>query len=214
MRFTFGSLRIAGTLALCGLALAGCGGGGGGGDSSSEVETGAPLGPQAEAMVDRLNRIAPFNTGWTGQPGAMPTTGTATFSGFAGFKVGGPEPVDLTGRATLTADFASLTITGSARDFEAAGAGRPVPYAGTINFVNGEIGRSTAVPGSVPNDIRFRYEGRLDTIGSRIEVGSDATGKFRGTPIRGLVADSAEDATARVNGAVVPAPFSLVATRD
>ena len=213
MHFTPARVRSACIIAILGLALSGCGGGGGGSDDTA-VDLGGPLGPQAEAMVDRLNRVAPFNTGWTGQPGQMPTSGTATFSGFASLDVGGASPVDLTGRATLTADFSNLTITGSADRVEGATGGHRVPYAGTINFVNGEIGRSTALPGSVPNDIRFRYEGRLVASGSRIEAGADATGKFRGTPIRGLVAESGSAATVRVNGVDTPAPFSLVAERD
>jgi hypothetical protein len=211
MIFKTRSIRDMGAIAVIGLALAGCGGGGG---SSDDVDRTGPLALQAQAMVDRLERLAPSNTGFTGQPGEMPTTGSANFSGFAGLAVGGANPVDLTGRATLTADFSNLTITGSANRFEGATGGNLVPYAGTINFVNGEIGRSTAVPLSVPNDIRFRYEGQLDARGSRIEVGADATGKFRGTPIRGLVAESDSAATARVNGVVTPAPFSLVAEID
>lgn len=167
-------------------------------------------------MTERLDRTAPFNTGFTGQPGQMPTAGSASFRGFAGFEVGGASPVELTGRATLTADFAALTITGSATGFEGTGAGGRTPYAGTVSFVDGSIGRSATVPGSVPNDIRFRYEGQLDATGSQIVVGSDATGKFRGTPIRGLVATSATpaDATALVNGVATPAPFALVAEKD
>jgi len=211
MIFKTRSIRDIGAIAVVGLALAGCGGGGG---SSDDVDGSGPLALQAQAMVDRLERTAQFNTGFTGQPGEMPTSGSANFSGFAGLAVGGANPVDLTGRATLTANFANLTITGSATGFEGAGSGRIAPYAGTIDFVNGEIGRSDAVAGSVPNDIRFRYEGRLDAIGSRIEVGSNATGKFRGTPIRGLEAASEEDATALVNGAATRAPFFLVAEID
>jgi hypothetical protein len=192
---------------LC-FALAGCGGGGG------DADRPAPLSELAETMVERLDRDAPFNTGFTGQPGQMPATGSATFSGFAGFDVQGARPVMLTGRATLTADFGNSTITGAATGFEGERNGDLTRYAGTIRFVNGTIGTSPAVPGSVPNDIRFRYEGTLAAPGTEVVVGSDATGKFRGTPIRGLLAASSEGAVAEVNGVTTPAPFAVVAERD
>jgi hypothetical protein len=65
-----------------------------GGGGSDDVGLHGPLAPQAEAMVDRLNRVAPFNTGWTGQPGQMPTTGTATFSGFRALLSRGRDGTD------------------------------------------------------------------------------------------------------------------------
>lgn len=210
-------LRHGAWIAIVGLSLSACGGGGSGDDDPPDTNTGGgvtiSLAQEAETMLDRLDALAPFNTGFTGQPGEMPTSGSAEFAGFAGFDLGGVDLISLTGRATLTADFANRTITGSATDFEAEGNGAVTPYAGTINFVNGSIGRLASVPGSVPNDIRFRYEGRLDAPGSEIVAGADATGKFRGTPIRGLVAASETPATATVlvNGVATPAPFALVA---
>jgi hypothetical protein len=190
------------------LLLAACGGGGGDDDPPPTLSR------QADAMVERLDRDAPFNTGFTGQPGEMPTSGSATFSGFAGLDVKGAEPVLLTGRATLTADFGAATISGAATGFEGERGGALTRYAGTVRFVNGTIGTSPSVPGSVPNDIRFRYEGALVAPGTDIVVGSDATGKFRGTPIKGLVAASAPAAVAEVNGVTTQAPFALVAERD
>jgi hypothetical protein len=199
--------RPASAAGLC-LALAGCGGGGGDDDRP------ATLSEQAVSMAKRLDRDAPFNTGFTGQPGQMPTSGSATFTGFAGVAVQGTRPVMLTGRATLTADFGASTISGRATGFEGERNGSLTRYAGTINFVNGSIGQSPAVAGSVPNDIRFRYEGTLSAPGTEVVVGADATGKFRGTPIKGLVADSSAGAVAEVNGVTTPADFSLVAEVD
>jgi hypothetical protein len=190
------------------LVLAGCGDGGGDDDAP------APLSGQAAALTERLDREAPFNTGFTGQPGQMPTSGSATFTGFASLDVQGARPVELTGRATLTADFGNATIIGAATGFEDERNGNLARYGGTISFVNGSIGKSAAVPGSVPNDIRFRYEGTLSAPGTEVVVGGDATGKFRGTPIKGLVAASPAGAVAEVDGVTTPTDFSLVAERD
>ncbi len=204
VRRTLG-LRRGAMIVLAGLVVSACGGG----SDSASAPAAPSLSQEAEEMQERLDRLARFNTGFTGQPGQMPTTGTAAFNGFAGIDVAGATPMELTGRATLTVDFAALTLAGSATGFEGAAAGRRTPYAGTIEFTGGTIGRSAAVPGSVPNDIRFRYEGQLSAPGTTVVVGADATGKFRGTPIRGMVAASTGGAT--VNGVATPAPFALVA---
>lgn len=205
---SFLSGPVRGACALSILALAACGNGGS--DAAAPVGT---LAEQAETMLARLDRNALFNTGFTGQPGEMPVTGTAAFEGFAGLAIGAAGPGDLTGRARLSVDFAAKTLTGSASAFEAENGGTPIPYSGTVTFADGAIGQSPSVPGSVPNDIRFRYEGTLTAPGTEVVVGSDATGKFRGTPIKGMRAASASTAAAvaRVNGVEVPAPFALVA---
>jgi hypothetical protein len=202
-----GQVRVALTLSI--LAVAGCGDGG----SDTAPPPVGTLAEQAETMLARLDRNALFNTGFTGQPGEMPVTGTAEFQGFAGLAVGAAGPGDLTGRARLTVDFGAKTLTGSATGFEAENAGSPVAYNGTLAFLNGTIGQLPSVPGSVPNDIRFRYEGTLTGPGTEVVVASDATGKFRGTPIKGMLAASASTAAAvaRVDGVEVPAPFALVA---
>lgn len=161
-------------------------------------------------MRERLDATAPFNTGFTGQPGEMPITGTAEFRGFAGLAVATAAPLTLTGRATLNADFGARTLTGSATGFQGVQGGTTTDYAGTINFVDGTIGRHGSVAASVPNDLRFDYEGQLSNNGTTLAVDDQAAGKFRGTPIRGLLVEAAPT-TASVNGASTPAAFGLIA---
>jgi hypothetical protein len=108
-------LRAAAVAALA--LLAACGGG-----SSYEDRL-----TSTTALFDELQPL--FNTGFTGQPGEMPSTGTARFSGSAIALIDdGATPGDITdlagdyalvvlGNATLTADFGAGRITGQAGQF-------------------------------------------------------------------------------------------------
>ena len=209
---------------LAGLALAGCGGGSGSDD---------PVDPTYEERIDAAVLLADevgslFNTGFTGQPGEMPATGSATFSGVAVAMFDDAAAPDLAesldpdagyrlllvGTATLSADFARGTLTGQATDFfgEENGDGRYGDYAGTVAFRNGQIGVTDPKGTSAPNDIRFRYEGRLTGQGNDVALSGDAEGKFKGTPIRGLVAAGQDDNV--MNGAQTPSFFGVVAEKD
>ena len=201
--------------------LAACGGG------SGSVATGEQTDAERlEAAALLGNRIGGlFNTGFTGQPGEMPATGSATFTGFAVAAFDSAPPPDLLatvgtasvgllllGDATLQADFGAGTITGEARNFFGREAGAFADYEGTIVLRDGEIGVSPTVSGSVPNDIRFRYGGSLVGQGNDVTLAGDATGKFKGTPIRGLVAS---DLSAnQLNGVTTPSFFGVVAEVD
>ena len=174
------------------------------------------------ALFDELQPL--FNTGFTGQPGEMPSTGTAQFSGSAvAFLDNGATPADITdlagdyglvllGRATLTADFAAGRITGEASEFLGRQGVDVGVYAGTVTFLRGEIGETTPRGDSRPNDVRFDYEGTLTGQGNRVGLSGAAEGKFKGTPIRGLIAEGT--GTATLNGAQTPALFGVVARQE
>jgi hypothetical protein len=202
--------------------LAACGGGGGTTGGAPD-----PYEQRLEAVALLGTRIGGFsNTGFTGQPGEMPNSGSATFTGHAvamfddapsaelADTLGrSPEPrLLLVGDATLEADFAARTITGEARNFFGQQAGAFGDYEGTIVFRDGTIGVDPSVPGSVPNDIRFRYGGSLVGQGNDAVLAGDAEGKFKATPIRGLVASDVADND--LNGVATPSFFGVVAEVD
>lgn len=197
-----GHLTISAVLAAT--LLAGC-------SDSNDSGTSGALSPEDRvaafaAMSDRLGDR--FNTGWTGQPGEMPSDGTATFTGYAGIAVDAPGGVlGLLGIAELEADFAALSITGSADDFYGDQDGTLDPYEGSLAFINGAIGSG------VPNDIDFDYVGVLTGEGNTIILDGSVFGKFKGTPIVGLVAASDLD-TVLLNGTSEDALVAIVAEID
>ena len=208
-------------VALACAALAACGDGSG--STATGTQTYAERLEAAALLGDRIGGL--FNTGFTGQPGEMPATGSATFTGFAVAAFDSAPPPDLLGTvgtaevglllvgdATLQADFGAGTITGEAGNFFGREAGAFGDYEGTIVLRDGAIGKDPAVPGSVPNDIRFRYGGSLVGQGNDVTLAGDATGKFKGTPIRGLVASDLSDN--QLNGVATPSFFGVVAEVD
>lgn len=224
MAFSMMVMRRVGLMSVVGLALAGCGGGSGSDGSADPVY--AERIDAAVLLADEVGSL--FNTGFTGQPGEIPATGSATFSGYAVAMFDDAatselaETLDpdagfrllLVGTATLSADFAQRTITGEATDFfgEENGDGRYGDYAGTVAFRDGEIGVTDPKGTSAPNDIRFRYEGSLTGQGNDVALSGDAEGKFKGTPIRGLVAAGQDDNV--LNGSPTPSFFGVVAESD
>ena len=174
------------------------------------------------ALFDELQPL--FNTGFTGQPGEMPSTGTAVFSGSAVALIdAGTTPADITdltgdydlvllGTATLTADFGTGRITGQAGDFFGRQGREVGAYTGTVSFLRGEIGETVPRGDRRPNDVRFDYEGTLTGQGNRVGLSGAAEGKFKGTPIRGLIAEGA--GTADLDGTQTPARFGVVARRE
>jgi hypothetical protein len=55
----------------------------------------------------------------------------------------------------------------------------------------------------VPNDVRFGYVGALSGQGNLVELDGNMSGKLKGTPIRGILADTAPGETEILNGSVV-----------
>lgn len=162
------------------------------------------------AMSDRLGDL--FNTGYTGQPGEVPSSGTAAFEGYAGFVLDtGTAPLTLIGDVTIEVDFAARDLTGEMTDFFGDGGGRLGDYTGKVAIVDGEIGFDVPRGTTVPNDVRFGYAGALTGQGNLVELDGNVTGKLKGTPIQGLLASSAPGETEVVNGSVVGATVAVAA---
>ncbi len=158
------------------------------------------------AMSSRLGSL--HNTGYAGQPGQVPASGRATFTGHAGFVFAtAPVPLALLGDARISIDFGSGELSGTANNFFGDGGGMVGDYAGSVAFVNGRVGSP------VPNDIGFDYVGALTGQGNSILLDGRATGKLKGTPIQGLLASSRRE-TELVNGAATNSQFAIAAEID
>ena len=114
--------RVTGTAALAAMAaLAGCGGGSG--------AAGTPVATSPATDADSYAALyASYHQDLAGLSGysnsaftAMPKTGTAAFAGYADveYNTGDPQKpyAQPIGHATLTADFARASVSGSASDF-------------------------------------------------------------------------------------------------
>jgi hypothetical protein len=210
-------------IVLVAVSLSGCGGGGGSDDEDPPLPNiggGTTVVPdltaQFEAMEARLSPPNVFNTAFLPPDNAIPTSGTATFTGFANVAVTlAGAPLVLTGPATVSIDFGTRNLTGSATGFSGVEGTSVAAYSGTVDFLNGRIGVDQSAPTTQrPNDIRLGYGGVLSGDGNTVGLAGQAEGKLKGSPIRGLVANSAPGETAAVNGALAPAAFTLVAERD
>ena len=185
--------------------------GGGDGDVTPPPIGDGDIREDFTAMQERLDTL--FNTAFLPPDNAIPTSGTAEFRGFMKVDVTGASvPIDLTGTARITADFGASTLTGSATDFEGLEGNVVSAYSGTIDFVDGRIGRS-AVPlaGEQPNDVRLGYQGSLDGDDKLVTLDGEAFGKLKGSPIQGLVAASAPGETVTIGGVETEANVTIIA---
>jgi hypothetical protein len=195
---------LAGALAL--LALAACDDGDAPGLGGGTVTTGASF---AE-MQSRLEALpeSPFAPG----SNVIPVTGTAVYEGFMNVDVSGAQdPFQLTGTTRITADFGSRTVSGEATDFELRRGNLLSTANGTVAFVNGEIGPVVATATQSPNDVSLGYVGTVSSSGAVVVMNGEAAGKFRGAPISGLLAESADGATVALNGTDVAARVTIAA---
>lgn len=191
--------------------VSGCGGGAGSGGGTSGPEVDARI-AEFTAMADRIEPL--FNTGFTGQPGEVPNSGSATFTGYTGILLARPSnPLALLGDTAITIDFGVRTLDGSMTNFIGDDNAGVRSYAGTIDIINGEVGFDDPRGDTVPNDIRFDYDGTLSGGGNTVDLDGGVTGKFKGTPIRGLVAAS-DSETELLNGNSVDALITVVAEID
>jgi hypothetical protein len=124
---------------------------------------------------------------------------------------GAPEPFQLTGTTRITADFGASTLTGEASDFELRRGNLVSSASGTVNFQNGTIGQVGSPLTGDPNDVRLGYVGTLNSTATVVVLNGEAVGKFRGAPIQGLLAESADGHTVLLNGTAVTADVTIVA---
>ncbi len=120
-------------------------------------------GSWAVNMSDGTRTEAIFVTGYETPAGSVPTTGTAAYTGHASGKtyhpqageVNGVASWDLTGDATLKADFSSGIITGSLIMFSNADWYDPVPWnsVSLVGAISGGQFTGTSAVTSVPDSI-------------------------------------------------------------
>ncbi len=183
-----------------------------------------------QAQGDRLIRELPsFGTTFA----AMPTTGSANFSGVAGLVI---DPVTATdaddiaiiGDARLSAQFAGDgRVTGTISNMIGAqGANRNTAQVfdvnGTIRI--GSIGSSIGPDPDEPidpNQFLAEYRGNLTTPDDRYDVSGVMLGRFLGTdpsrpgrPMKGLVAEEISGLSIDSDGDDAPVTLEVVATID
>ena len=192
--------------------LSGCGGGAGEGD---EVPTDLfALSPQErlvafDEMSERLTAL--FNTGFTGQPGEVPSDGSAEFVGFTGIALSrAGDDLGLLGITEIKVDFSTRILTGSITDFFGDDGGELDGWTGTVAIRNGEVGFDFPRGDTVPNDLRFDYVGTLAGQGNTLMLDGSVAGKLKGTPIQGMTLVSTGE-TELLNGAETPATVVVVA---
>ncbi|MBI1217709.1 MAG: hypothetical protein GC186_04090 [Rhodobacteraceae bacterium] len=213
-------------LCLAGLAmLSACGGGGGGTDPTDAFTA------NAQAFATMSDQVVGDGTGANPglthtSPSNMPASGTASFNGYAAV-LGGyssdPNPrLALVAPATMSADFASGSITGSATGFTGVNVdpatgdpvGSPANYAGTITLSNGCTGAvvGCAVAGT-PYAVSATGSGTLTGDGNSLTASVPMAGLIYGNP--GVKAINLAGITngATLNGTTAVAEMSFVGTK-
>ncbi len=210
--------------------LAGCGGGGAP-LPTPQTDPDAYFNQVIEPGYD-ADRLRLVGDGTTANPGLgntaftrMPTTGSATYTGYAllgvnldGADATGPR-LGLEGTASMTADFAQGAITGQATNFVGGNTGpfdsttnkyplaAPAQYyPGTIDITNGCIGKTTCANVTRPNQMAADFSGTLTGGGNTVTTSGVLQGDFKGNPIKGIAAQ-AISGTLAVNGTAVPGGF-------
>lgn len=154
------------------------------------------------AMTERLEDR--FNSEFT----EIPTSGSATYEGFAGIDVGtGAEQIALLGDASMDLDFTNDRMSGEITNVIGQQGGDFGNYSGQIDLENG------ALRSGRPNRITFDYGGRLNGQGNVIELDGTGEGVFKGTPIRGILAQSDSGDTANLNGTDTPVEMNISVER-
>jgi hypothetical protein len=162
------------------LALAACGSSGGGGDEGSPT-------PSAEitflSLADRGRALARAAEGLSPTPqAALPSAGTASYRGVAGFETGAvavPElsdaaldRLDTLARLEIEADFGRGTIEGALRDFQSGDLGG---LAGEARLRDGQIS-GAGIEADVAGRLRERQGARRT-----VDVDGRLDGGFRGS---------------------------------
>lgn len=188
------------------VAVAGC-------DDGDAPELGGGTITNGTSFADMQSRLealpeSPFAPG----SNVIPVRGTAVYEGFMNVDVSdATDPFQMTGAARITADFGTRTLSGQATDFELRRGNLLSSATGTITFFDGEIGPVVATATESPNDVSLGYVGTVSSAGDVVFMNGQATGKFRGAPISGLLAESADGETVELNGTDVAARVTIAA---
>ncbi len=174
---------LAGLTMLC---VAACGGSSGNVSIGEEIDPDAVVARLAEgqAVLDRV--IALPNTAFN----AMPTTGSATFEGFAQINIDSDlssnlDDIEVVGDSELTAQFAGDGRVTGRIDNMIGAVGTP-EAGGTIDTVDGEIligaDFSRIGTGALrPNQWEADYGGTITFAGDSYTLDDSIVGDFRGT---------------------------------
>lgn len=107
----------------------------------------------------------------------IPLSGTARYDGTALIALQTLVPSELIGTASITADFARDTVSGSMTDFHGTVSG------GRVTAFEGELAISKGVIDVVPeHDITAKVDGRLTGGSNTLDVDATLEGNFLGTP--------------------------------
>lgn len=191
------------TAALLGATLSACGG------QSIEQET-LTRAEQYDAMSSRV-----FAMTATGPLKVEATTGSASFSGYAGIVAGSDyDATILVGDADVNVNFnGNGSVSGAITNISgAAGVNTYVTGTGTIDAYSGNIAISNGSVGS-GNSMSANYSGTLRGNGDTLVVGGVMDGQFYGNPtIRALELNGLDPAT--LNGGSTYAGVFVTAERD
>ncbi len=211
--------------------LSACSGGGGATPAITASGDPAAYYSSTQAAQVAMERTV-FGNAATGAPGypnsafkAIPTSGTATYKGFAQvdfYPTGEQIPTrTVLGNGTIAANFASNTMTGSYSNFtgtalDPAGnqlAGPAAYYAGTLNVANGCIGNAAGCANVTrPNQFSGALSGTLTGEGNTINIDHDFLGNFRGSPIVAVEALGVTNLTT-INGTQVDSALYIIGQR-
>lgn len=224
------------------VVLAGCGGGGGSGGTASTT----PPAPTAQTDPDAYftSVIEPgydsyreylSGDSYKGTTGlynsttaAIPTSGTATFKGYAelGMNLDNSATtaprLGVEGTATITADFAKQTLSGSATNFVGTTVGNmntttgKYPFTGPANYYTGTIAITNGCIGTAPgcmsntnaNQFTADFAGTLNGSGNTMIASGQVQGNLKGTPLKGI-ATTTSTGTYTTNGISVPGNFAF-----
>ena len=188
------------------LALAACGGGGSDGGGSG-------IDPRLARLdiyeAQRVRILGDPGAGAMGMaqtdPGAMPTSGSADFTGFVSIRVESATPMTLFGGAGISVGFDTQEVTGRMDSFFGTNStGSVVDYSGAIAIDGGSVGATAG------NSLTLDYAGALTTTGETLVFDGTATGSFLGTPI-GAISLSELEAVVDHNGQLRDATLVILA---
>lgn len=185
-----------------------CGGGGGGTASPQLIQDSLNIANETQDILDRIDPL-PNTVGAN-----VPTSGSATYSGTLGgvamLPSGIGDPATFLGNADVTANFATNTMSGSARDFIGTTGGlnsQLTRYSGTVAITSGDFG------GANRSDVTANASGSLTSTGGTFSFDGPIEGDFVGANAEGLRMTSGTTGFVRLDSTNVVGGLELVTER-